>query len=140
MQGDYEEYLEQRIPSFVKATPHWCTKGLTSFELEPLVNLVSEDERRFTARLYAHPSLSAALEQVPDELSAFLQFASASRLRDLAEQWANAMSVPERTHSGGGVRVQDDWSTEDALESLTPLAQLARQMQEEHSMYLLTEY
>ena len=35
-QGRYEDYLEGRLPQFVRGQSHWCAKNLTQVELDPL--------------------------------------------------------------------------------------------------------
>src|SRR4051794_24414788 len=37
IEGDYGDYLESRLPAFVRARAHWATKGLTELELGPLL-------------------------------------------------------------------------------------------------------
>ncbi len=36
IKGNYQDYLEDRLPPFVRGAPHWSAKGLTEIELEPL--------------------------------------------------------------------------------------------------------
>src|SRR5262249_13358383 len=36
IEGLYEDYLEGRLPPFVRSCPHWAAKGLTVVELKPL--------------------------------------------------------------------------------------------------------
>src|SRR5215469_16562986 len=36
IQGNYEDYLEGRLPGFVRSKPHWAAKGLTDIEIEAL--------------------------------------------------------------------------------------------------------
>src|SRR6185369_9269665 len=38
-EGDYAAYLEARIPAVVRMAPHWCSKGLTNVEVNPLGEL-----------------------------------------------------------------------------------------------------
>src|SRR5262245_26111796 len=37
IQGSYKDYLEGRLPPFVRACPHWAAKGLTEVDLDPLI-------------------------------------------------------------------------------------------------------
>lgn len=140
IEGRYSQYLEQRIPPFVQSQPHWCSKNLTSVELEPLVASATEmEEPRLTTPLYAHPSFSAGIEQFPDEFVAHLKAADNSKLRSMAEKWAASMSTPEHTHSASGRRLYDDWTVDGALSILNPIADLAKQSNNDQSMYLLIE-
>jgi hypothetical protein len=34
IEGSYEDYLEQRLPSFVRDQSHWAAKDLTALELD----------------------------------------------------------------------------------------------------------
>ena len=34
--GRYEDYLESRLPPFVRSCPHWAAKNLTEVQLAPL--------------------------------------------------------------------------------------------------------
>src|SRR5690349_1883975 len=40
VQGRYEDYLENRLPPFVRQQQHWAAKGLTDIEVEPLLRAV----------------------------------------------------------------------------------------------------
>lgn len=140
IEGDYQTYLEQRIPPFVQSQPHWCSKNLTSVELGQLVSAATGgDEARLTTPLYAHPSLGAGIDQFPVAFTETLIAADESMLRSIAERWAAAMSTPEHTHSVSGKRLYDDWSIDDALALLSPIAQLAMRQAPSQSMYLLYE-
>jgi hypothetical protein len=138
--GDYETYLEQRIPPFVQSQPHWCTNNLTGVELKPLVAVASGiEETELESALYAHPSLGAGIEQIPSDFVAHLKAADDSSLRAIAEKWATRMSTPEYTHSVSGNRLYNDWAVDDALSILMPIAALAGQQTGDQSMYLLWE-
>lgn len=140
IEGDYETYLEQRIPSYVQSQPHWCAKNLTSVELDPLIAAaIGTDDARLETALYAHPSLGTAIEQFPDAFVAQLKTAGDASLRSLAEKWAARMSTPEFTHSVSGVRLSDGWTVDDALGILKPLVELAKQQTINQSMFLLIE-
>jgi len=138
--GDYETYLEQRIPPFVQSQPHWCAKNLLSVELEPLVTTaIDKEEAKLETALYAHPSLGTEIEQFPDGFLLRVKDADDSLLRSVARNWAACMSTPEFTHSINGERLSDDWTVDDALRILESIAELARQHTDGQSMYLLTE-
>jgi hypothetical protein len=140
IEGDYESYLEKRIPPFVQSQPHWCAKNLTSVELEPLVAAAANvDEVRIESALYAHPSLGTGIERFPDDFVAHIKTADGTSLRSLAEKWAARMSTPEHTHSASGKRLYDDWTVDDALAILRPFAELAKQQTVGQSMFLLIE-
>lgn len=140
VEGDYAAYLESRIPEFVRRQPHWCTKGLTSYEFDPLVEAVTgETEARLQSALYAHPTIPAGIEQFPNDFVLRLSEARSANLEVFADNWASAMSTPDRTHSPTGERVRDDWKARDAHDVLTSIAQLASRQQAEQAMFLLTE-
>ncbi|MCA9007534.1 MAG: hypothetical protein KDA70_19840 [Planctomycetaceae bacterium] len=138
--GDYESYLENRIPPFVRSKPHWCGKNLTSVEIEPLVaSAIDADGIRLESALYAHPSLCAGIEQFPDEFLAQIKNVDDISSRSIAEKWAARMSTPEFTHSVNGERLYNDWNVEDTMEILQPLVDLAKQQTDGQSMFLLME-
>jgi len=140
MEGDYQTCLENRIPPFVQSQPHWCGKNLTNVELEPLVAAATGiDDPELESALYAHPALACGSEQCPDEFVARLKSLADSDLNAIAKQWAARMSTPEYTHSVSGDRISDDWSLEDAVSLLNPMAQLARRHTDGQSLYLLIE-
>lgn len=140
IEGDYQTYLQQRIPPFVQSRLHWCAKNLTSVELEPLVAVVlDDDEIRLESALYAHPSLGCGIEQFPDDFVARIKTAGDSSLHAVAEKWAARMSTPEHTHAVSGERLEDDWTVDDALTILKPIVELARKQADGQSMYLLME-
>lgn len=140
IEGDYATYLERRIPSFVRSQPHWCGKGLTSVELEPLVT-VAEDVAKvtFDTPLYAPPSIIAGIDQIPSSFVAVLKTLDNSSVGALAASWAKKMSTREYTHTTGGKRVHDDWVVEDAISLLMPLVDLAKRETQNQEMYLLYE-
>lgn len=139
IQGDYSAYLENRIPAFVRSRPHWCAKGLTSVELEPLIFAAIADDGVLETALYAHPVLGAGIERFPDEFTNRLKSADEQTLNKIAEKWAAEMSTPDYTHSVGGTRIQDDMTVGEALGVITHIAALAKKHESRQSMYLLTE-
>jgi hypothetical protein len=140
IEGDYGSYLQQRLPPFVQTQPHWCAKGFTSVELKPLVAAATDiEDPKLEYALYAHPSVSATLEQLPDDFVGCLKAADEAELNSIAQKWAATMSTPEYTHSVSGERLEDDWTVDDALSGLRPIAELAKQQHNDQSMYLLTE-
>lgn len=139
--GDYRDYLEQRLLPTVQALPHWCGKGLTCVELEPLVDAaLGVQETSLEIPLYAHPLFSGYLNAFPDAFVARLRSADQAALQAIAQEWAKRMSTPDFTHSVNGDRLHDDWTTEDALRLLTPIAQLVAEGAERDSLYLLNEW
>ncbi len=140
IEGDYEMYLQNRIPEFVQSKPHWCAKNLTSLELEPLIAAaIDSDEGKLETALYAHPSLGAGIELLPNNFVLLLKSADASTLNSIAGKWAADMSMPDFTHSVSGERIQDNMTLDDALSALRPIAELAKKHEKNQSMYLLTE-
>jgi hypothetical protein len=140
IKGRYSKYLEQRLPPFVQSQAHWCSKNLTTIELDPLVAAATRIENaRLKPSLYAQPSLSAEIEEFPEEFVVRMTAADDRELRAVAEKWAAMMSAPEYTHSVSGKRLYDDLTVDHALNILKPLANLAKQCRDGQSMYLLTE-
>lgn len=135
IEGRYEDYLEGRLPPFVRACPHWATKGLTEVELGPLCEAVSVGTE-FVCPIYGPPSSGAVVQQLPPGLPAKL---AALDLKAVAKQWAAAMSTPEHTHSVSGVKLSDGWSAADASAILKPLVALTRQATASQQLYLLIE-
>jgi hypothetical protein len=136
--GDYEDYLEDRVPRFVRDQPHWCAKGLTQIELNPLGQALEVESAVETA-LYGPPSAGASLDRVRPELVAALQALDKKAMKAVAKQWAATMSSREHTHSVTGHRISDGWRVGDALEVLGPLAELATEADDGDGMYLLVE-
>jgi len=135
IQGRYEDHLEARLPQFVRATPHWATKGLTDIELEPLLTAIAVDPK-LESPLYAPPSSGAVLREFPlDFIPRLLQIDQP----ELARQWAAEMSSPEHTHSATGMKLQEGWTTEQASLILTPIVSLARTVKSDQRLYLLIE-
>jgi len=136
MEGDYDTYLESRLPMFVRNAPHWCSKGLTSVEIDPLGEEI-DGKSAVADAMYAHPSRNA-------HLLVFRQSIVEAILRspeELARKWAARMSTPEFTHSAdGNNRLEDDWSIDDALRVLGPLGNLAKMATPGQSLYLLLEW
>lgn len=140
IEGDYESYLEKRIPQSVQSMPHWSTKNLTSVELEPLIAATTgSEEKNLETALYAHPSAGAGIQELPYEFVVRLKSADESTLNRIAKKWAAEMSTPDFTHSVGGERIQDDLTIDKALSVIGPIAQLAKKQQNSQLMYLLNE-
>lgn len=136
MEGDYEKYLEARLPGFVRKSPHWCSKGLTNVELDPLGE-VTDGEPALVDALFAHPSCNALIFTFREAVVERMR----SSPQAVASKWAAQMSTPEFTHSvDGDTRVQDDWTVEDALSILTPLVELAHRAGAGQRLYLLLEW
>jgi hypothetical protein len=140
IQGDYGDYLESRIPEFVRSRHHWCGKGLTSIELDTLIAVAMDSEdAKLEPAMFAHPSWSSALDEFPDAFVALLQEVNEFAVRQLAQKWAKAMSHPQHTHSVNGDRLEPDWTMDEALRPLQPLLRLAKVRTANERMYLLTE-
>lgn len=135
IEGDYAAYLEARLPAFVRKSPHWCSKGLTNVELDPLGELI-DGKPALEEGLFAHPSRS-------EYLMAFRAPVADGILKapqQLAQKWATRMSTPGYTHSADGCRIQDDWSVDDALSILRLLGDLVNQASPGQRLYLLLEW
>jgi hypothetical protein len=136
--GNYEDYLESRLSSFIRAQPHWCSKNVTQVELKPLGQTAGV-EMLLECPLYGPPSLGAMLQQVSPSLCERLLAFDGAGLAAVARAWAMAMSAPEYTHSVTGIKLSDGWTTSEAMSLLKPIADLARQAVGEKGMYVLTE-
>lgn len=140
IQGDYQDYLEQRVPQAVQQLPHWCSKNLTMIEMNPLVaTICSSPGAGLKAPLFSPPTLSSGLEEFPAEFSAKLKEMGSSELRVTAANWAAIMSTPEHTHSVAGTRLNDGWAVEEALGILQPISELTNRQVGDQTMYLLYE-
>lgn len=138
IQGDYEDYLEGRLPPFVQRQPHWAAKGLTEVELSPLAQAIGL-EAKFECPLYGPPSCGAVLQELPSEMLPKLASLDERSLKALAAKWAATMSTREYTHSVTGVKLNDGWAQSDAIEILQPIVALARQAAAGQQIYLLIE-
>lgn len=135
IEGNYGDYLESRLPAFVRSCTHWAAKGITEVELEALLRAGGMDGTIEHA-IYAPPSSGAMVQILPSTFSAMLRSAD---LPSLAKQWAAQMSRPEHTQSVDGHKLNDGWSARDAMSILKNLSVLAGQQRGTQRMYLLTE-
>jgi hypothetical protein len=133
--GRYEDYLEGRLPPFVRGCPHWAAKGLTVVELVPLLEAVGVSTA-LECPLYAPPSSGASIDQFPSEFLARLDCIDQAAV---AKRWAEAMSTPEHTHSVTGRKLSEGWTTQEALDLLQSLVALAARATKGQQLYLLTE-
>src|SRR6185503_2794699 len=105
---------------------------LTNVELDALGELI-DGQPALVDTLFAHPSRNAYLQMFRESIVHELLNAP----RPLAQKWAVRMSAPEYTHSAdGSTRLEDDWSVDDALNILGPLAELATKASPDHRLYL----
>jgi hypothetical protein len=135
IESSYEDYLEGRLPPFIRSCPHWAAKGLTEVELDPLLKAASITGSMECA-IYSPPSSGAVVQQLPPE---FLTKLGSLDQKAVAKQWAAAMSTPEHTHSVTGVKLSEGWRASEALELLQPLVTLAKKATAGQQLYLLTE-
>lgn len=135
IEGSYEEYLQDRLPPFIRSCPHWAAKGLTEIELTPLLEAVGVSAA-IDFPIYGPPSSGATIQQLPAE---FLAKATSLDQQKVAQKWAAAMSTPEYTHAVSGQKLYDGWTAGEALELLQPLVDLARKASAGQQMYLLIE-
>jgi hypothetical protein len=131
----YEQYLESRLPTFVRQLPHWASKGLLSTEFAPLLETIGFHEE-LDMPIYGPPSTGDVVEEFPAD---FLARVATSDLTNVAQQWAATMSTPEHTHSVSGKRIYDDWTPSQAMEVLNPMLGLSRASNASQRLYLLTE-
>jgi hypothetical protein len=134
IEGSYEDYLERRLPQFVRNGPHWATKGLMVTELKPLLEIAGVPAP-IRLSIYS-PSLPSVVEHLPEE---FLTKLPSLDQENVAQQWAAAMSTPEHTHSVSGRKLSDGWTQTQALAMLRPLIDLSKKASIGQQMYLLTE-
>jgi hypothetical protein len=140
IQGDYGAYLEARLPAFIRERAHWCGKGLTSVELDPLIAVaMGSDAEKLEPALFAHPSVGAGLDVFPHGFVDIMASANEFTMRQLAQRYAAFMSKPEFTHSVSGQRLQPDMTLEDGLSLLRPIHGVANQRNHAERMYLLVE-
>jgi hypothetical protein len=137
--GRYEEYLEGRLRPFVRGCLHWAGKGVSLLETAALGQAVGI-ETKLEAPLYAPPSTSAGLVEVPPQFISQLAMLGDDGQMEIAEKWAAIMSSPEHTHSVGGEKLNDGWKRDEAIAFLQPISALARKAQDRHRMYLLIEF
>ncbi len=64
IEGRYEDYLERRLPEFVRACAHWAAKGLTEATVGPLLKAASVDGS-WEFAIYSPPSSDATLQELP---------------------------------------------------------------------------
>ncbi len=138
IEGNYEDYLEGRLPPFVQGQPHWAAKGLTEVELSPLAQAV-DVEVTIEYPLYGPPSSGAVLLAIPSEMPANLASLDERGLNAAAAEWAATMSTPEYTHSVSGVKLNDGWTQSEAIQVFQPIVALARKASAGQRMYVLIE-
>jgi hypothetical protein len=138
IEGSYEDYLQARLPPFVRSQPHWCTKGLTDIELTPLAEALGVVPAMETA-LYCRPSLGAVLQQFRPDFVSKLTSLDDSAAQKTAQAWAGTMSTPKHTHTRSGKRLYPDWTAAGAIAILRPLIALAKQSDGKSGMYVLIE-
>jgi hypothetical protein len=83
--------------------------------------------------------LGDILQEIPARLCAKLIALDDKGLEAVAKAWAQIMSTPEHTHSVTGKRISEDWTTNDALSLVQPIAALAQHTIGGKGMYLLIE-
>jgi hypothetical protein len=138
--GDYDAYLEGRVPEFVRQSPHSCLKNLTNIDIEPLVAAATgRAVAQLQSAIFAPPTKRSLVLAIPDELVAALATVDEPSLRRIAEAWAAELSTPDYTHASDGQRISDDRTTDEMLEIVNFLASLARCRTDGHCMYLLLE-
>jgi hypothetical protein len=135
IEGDYEAYLEARLPAFVRERPHWATKGVTDVELQPLLAAAKLPDAIETP-LYAPPSLGATLRALPVGLGAWSKDDAAR----IARAWSAELSSPRHTHSRAGKRLKPDFSEADAQHVVDALTALAQRAGSGDRMLLLVEW
>lgn len=138
VQGRYEDYLEGRLPAFVRERPHGCLKDLTEIELNALGE-ATEFEPTVEDALYSPPEVGAVIQRLHPGLLSSLTRLDEGGVTRIAERWAENMSEPEHTHSVAGVKVKEGWATSDASSILQTILRLARQSAGKQAVYVLIE-
>lgn len=139
-EGSYEDYLEGRLPEFVRAQPHFAAKNLTAeIELEELAQTLGATSE-FKDALFSPPSFGAMLQQLPSDFVSKLAALDPRGLETIAGRWAAVMSTPDHTHTVSGKKISDGWNVSEAQEILEPIVSIARQISADQKMYLLVEY
>jgi hypothetical protein len=137
--GRYEDYLEDRLPAFVRRQPHWCSKGIMNLELDELGETF-ELKPAVEDALFSPPSWGGAqVWHVRPELLTALLALGDEELEARARRWAEAMSTPNHTHTVSGDKISDGWKPSDALRILQPLITLARKAAQGQALYLIIE-
>jgi hypothetical protein len=135
IKGRYKDYLETRLPPFVRDCPHWAAKDLTELEISPLIEAVGLRSGLEPA-LYSPPSRSGFVQVFP---SAFPTTLGTIDQPHVAHAWAAVMSSPEYAETADGEMVSDGWTATTALSVLKPLTALAERATKGQRLYLLTE-
>ncbi len=138
MQGNYQDYLEGRLPPVVRDRPHWCSKGLTQIQLDPLGEACGLG-RVLKSALFCQPDLSSQLLQLHAGLVEILSSIEGRTLKKCAKRWAKLMSHRNHTHSMTGVRMREGWKRDHAMAILNPLQELAIRCDNGKAVYLLIE-
>jgi hypothetical protein len=138
IEGDYAEYLERRLPPFVRSRPHWAAKGLMEIELKELADGMGVAWNSETP-LYCPPPEASFLTELPSSVVSGLNAAGEQDLQGVAERWAATMSSPSHTHSVTGQKISNGWSVSHAARILQNMVAVARQAGIAERMYLLTE-
>lgn len=138
IEGNYQEYLERRLPLSLQACPHWAAKNLTHVELGPLADALGE-QPKFEDALYGPPSRGALLQELPGGMLSKLASLDQRGLEALSDSWAAGMSTDDYTRSVTGAKLNDGWATTEAMQALEPIAALAKRAAPDQRMYLLVE-
>jgi hypothetical protein len=131
--GGFKDYLESRLSPFVRECPHWAAKGLT--DLKPLLRAVQVSDL-LEHPIYGPPSRGAMIQQLPRE---FIDKMANIEQTSVAEKWAAEMSAPIHTHSVSGKRINEGWTTDQAMQALSPIVSLVKKATQGQSMYFLVE-
>jgi hypothetical protein len=135
IEGSYEDYLEGRLPPFVRSCPHWAANGLTEVELAPLIEAAGVTGS-IECAIYSPPSSVAVVQQLP---AGFLAKRGSLDQKAVAKRWAAAMSMPEHTRSVTGVKLSSGWIASEAEAILKHLVALSRRASAGQQLYLLAE-
>ncbi len=135
IRGSYPDFLDSRLPQFVRDNPHWAAKGLSSIELEPLLTIIGVNPN-LESPIYAPPSSAATLHESPPQWVPTLMQIDP---REISKQWAAELSTPEHTHAATGAKLSDGWTTDQASQILNAIVSLAQTAASDQRMYLLIE-
>jgi hypothetical protein len=104
-------------------------------ELEPLLQVLAI-EKEIETPIYSPPASGDCIQVFPDE---FLAQLPSLDLKRPSREWAEALSMPEHTHSASGVKLSDGWTTDEAMEILGSIVALGCKAKPPERLYLLTE-
>jgi hypothetical protein len=124
------------LPEVVRSHPHWTGKEIGAFNLERLSDVIGAPAT-LECPLYGPPTCTQMLVAIPTTFFAKLRSLDLASLTAVAEEWADALKMPEDIEPLEGEPDEEPWSPADALSILEAMVNLARQAEGQEQMYLL---